>query len=545
MNATNRLSVNEAVKLYHSMNAPNSQIKPAIIHTNAVLNVAARAGDMDALWSVAGQIPERGQGAADYTTYTTILNALRHYTLTKGPEDVDAAQRAAVLSSALNDGRRIWMEIIQRWREGVLFIDESLVCAMGRLLLIGTTERDWDDVFSLVEQTMKIRRVTPRLGSGLDSTPALPSGIDSEPTATDLEANSQRLEGNEFRTVELPEKSSSHKKSRTAYVKPSNNTLSIILEACTKLDTKRTAREYWNMLTARTSFGIIPDTANCNLLLRQLRRSRASSEALEIVRAQANSPPVHPATFRIAMSTCVRDKKNINVLNIASALLDLMRSSLLNPDIKTLTLYLRLVQSMEEPKDMIRALERVGPDMLNIKNYLLPRKPSGENHSSIVEEEREAAVELAQNMIACCDRLCSHNELPADKREYYQRQRSKLTSFIGRSARSDSERGEAEQASSKAKDEEEDDELEGTVRDKMVIRSEQGRNSIMKGGKPRTLPEIQLRRADDRKKRRMKEKEARSKAEFGRHNVQQLERMEATASIVDGDFGVSPAFVPR
>lgn len=58
------------------MFAPNSAVTPNIIHTNAIINVCSRGKDMDALWSVAGRLPERGPGAPDKWTFTTILNAL-------------------------------------------------------------------------------------------------------------------------------------------------------------------------------------------------------------------------------------------------------------------------------------------------------------------------------------------------------------------------------------------------------------------------------------------------------------------------------------
>jgi len=66
----------ERLAVYNSMFAPNSAVTPNIIHTNAIINVCARGKDMDALWSVAGRLPERGPGAPDKWTFTTILNAL-------------------------------------------------------------------------------------------------------------------------------------------------------------------------------------------------------------------------------------------------------------------------------------------------------------------------------------------------------------------------------------------------------------------------------------------------------------------------------------
>src|ERR1051326_1292919 len=99
-------SVTRALSLYHSMDAPNSRVRAHIIHTNAVLKVCARANDMDALWGVASKIPEKGAGAADATTYTTILNALRQSALADTPEDFDENEVARRAQEAVMQGRR-------------------------------------------------------------------------------------------------------------------------------------------------------------------------------------------------------------------------------------------------------------------------------------------------------------------------------------------------------------------------------------------------------------------------------------------------------
>lgn len=75
----------KALSIYHSLSAPNSRVEPSIIHTNAALRVCARALDMDALWGVAAKIPETGAGAANATTYNTIINAIRQNMLLNPP----------------------------------------------------------------------------------------------------------------------------------------------------------------------------------------------------------------------------------------------------------------------------------------------------------------------------------------------------------------------------------------------------------------------------------------------------------------------------
>jgi hypothetical protein len=154
----------KALSVYHSLSAPNSRVEPSIIHTNAALRVCARAMDMDALWGVAGKIPEKGPQAANVVTYLTIINAVRQNLLVDPPKGETEDEAAARRERGILEARRMWEDIIARWRNAELKIDEELVCAMGRLLLIGSRPRDWDDVLSLVEQTMDVPRLVPGHG---------------------------------------------------------------------------------------------------------------------------------------------------------------------------------------------------------------------------------------------------------------------------------------------------------------------------------------------------------------------------------------------
>jgi hypothetical protein len=174
INAHESGALGKALSIYHSMSAPNSRVEPSIIHTNAVLKVCARAVDMDALWGIVGKIPEKGAGSANAITYVTIINAIRQSLLLGMPVGETAEQLAVRKEQSIVEGRRIWEEIVAKWRNADLIIEEELVCAMGRLLLIGARPRDWDDVLSLVEQTMDIPRFVPRLGSPERTTAGFP-----------------------------------------------------------------------------------------------------------------------------------------------------------------------------------------------------------------------------------------------------------------------------------------------------------------------------------------------------------------------------------
>jgi pentatricopeptide repeat protein len=70
------LAVAEAMRIYNTM-LNTDRIKPNTIHLNAVLDVCARAGDIDAMFAIANSANE-GLRLPNNQTFTIILNALRH-----------------------------------------------------------------------------------------------------------------------------------------------------------------------------------------------------------------------------------------------------------------------------------------------------------------------------------------------------------------------------------------------------------------------------------------------------------------------------------
>ncbi|SLM40573.1 Pentatricopeptide repeat [Lasallia pustulata] len=442
-------SLLRALSIYNSMFAPNSPVKPSITHSNAVLKVCARRLDMDALYGIAAKLPTHGAGAPDNLTFTTILNAVRHAAWTfdgrrigETPEETAARRRRAVM-----EGRRIWDDVIKRWRKGDIWIDEELVCAMGRLLLISRHPQDLDDVLSLVEQTMAIPRAIPRLNAPERSSVApVPARLfsnssqrpltDNEPgrdksamgegeqeewleeaevERLEEEAEGEELEGSEereddvqirqtdqphqapqldeasessganhivygpsispvlsdseFAPVDISHAKAFDPRTRTtqplAYVRPGNNTLSLLMDACIGMRAAAAAQDYWGILTGEVQdggHGVSPDAENYFMYLRLLRLKRSSRLAVELVEEKLGSADAHfdksrtlvlgpmssrhgnelavPKTFRIAMSACVRDNANPRVLDSATRLLRLMQARLPEPDLKTLAMYL-------------------------------------------------------------------------------------------------------------------------------------------------------------------------------------------------------------
>jgi len=405
-----------ALQLYHSMSAENSKVQANIIHTNALLKICSRSGDLDSMWDIASKLPERGSYAANAWTFTTFLQTMREQAiLSSKASELDTA--ALKREQMIIEGRKLWAVIVTRWRQGEIVIDEGLVCAMGRLLLVGSRPRDWDDVLSLVQQSMAIPRQVPALGT------------QARKDGGQLEIRTQRLEGMQHRVQpkiyprnrrdeqsteenededqrpglefedtyglekgqKLPSPSAAaraHARGMSLYAQPGNNTLSLLLEASLKTVAVDAGLSYWRLLTnPDDKYVIMPDSDNMHVLLRILRQKRDSTAATNILlhdMRELRLPYLHK-TFRIALSACVRDATNAQVMDNAEKILDIMIEKFHeDADLNVLVQYIDLANRAaelsaknEKPSDkhkssgqgnsrfdvtvMVRAIERLTP----------------------------------------------------------------------------------------------------------------------------------------------------------------------------------------
>ncbi|KAI4162821.1 MAG: hypothetical protein LQ342_003538 [Letrouitia transgressa] len=371
--------VDLALKIYHSMSANNCPVKPNIIHTNAVLHICALAGDMDALWGVAAKLPQRGPGTPTNFTFTTILDAIRMSAWQSGNDlaDQNVDETGMRRQESVIQGRRIWEEVISRWRAGELWIDEKLACSMGRLLLLGTVTQDFQDVLSLAEQVMGIPKRNAGWIEPSDTTRQPPAA--SYPVSQEIQPTDPTTSLTEPAHVSLdPPPSPSppptdlvrvfhsnpSKDPSNLTAQPGPNTLSLLLAAGINLRQPHNAQYYWNLLTSPTGpYKVAPDNENYHMYLRLLRLQHNSRLALQVVQdlvSQANDAPrkanaedgavmegkkqgaVAAKTFRIALSCCVRDKNNPEAINHATELVRMMQETLTAPDIRSLGMYLDL-----------------------------------------------------------------------------------------------------------------------------------------------------------------------------------------------------------
>ncbi|RMZ71518.1 pentatricopeptide repeat [Pyrenophora seminiperda CCB06] len=437
--------VERALTVYHSLYAANSRVEPSIIHTNAALKVCARAGNVDALWGIAGKIPESGPAAANQVTYLTILNAIRQSLLIDAPKGESNEEAAARKERGIMEGRRMWEDIVGRWRRADLVIDEELVCAMGRLLLIGPRPRDWDDVLSLVEQTMDIPRLVPRLGSKAREESGLPR-LRAPNVPQDYRFDDDHLgpdnppaRGDEFLAL-TPQGVGAVMPNPLVYAQPGNNTLSMIQEACQNIVAQKAAHEYWELLTDPRTYNVEPDFNNLSARLRMMRQNRASSAAVELLQYMLDKGfTPGPGTFRIAMSTCVRDKNNHNTLRNAGRILEIMTKVLEDADFKAVTMYadLAIRFPLAKGSDLIDALTLLHPICRNIRLQIgvgAGERKSGRSPGPqyLKGEERQNAVAALTRIYGVYDKLILSNLIAEEAKSPFKAERARLSSFIQR-----------------------------------------------------------------------------------------------------------------
>lgn len=451
-------TIERALSIYQSMFAENSLVRPTIIHTNAVLKVCALAHDVDALLGIAAELPTRGSGAPNNLSFTTILNAIRSKAF-RAPhpenaksigEDTEGNQVRAL---AVHQGRRLWVEIRQRCISGDLHLDEEFVCAMGRLLLLGSDAQDHDDVLSLLEQTMGISRQVARVARVADQSiggaeeasgpndrsellPYSPANVEletlqSQPTEEEEEDDFPKPLSDPF--APLPIAAGSTQQA----VRPSRNTLSLVLDACIRLKYVRAAQNYWGLLTSPDGYHkIIPDSENYHMYLRLLRLQRSSKLAVELVEEMRSghltgeAGAVQIKTFRIALSCCVRDIKNRNSVVHAEKLVSMMMDTLTYPDAKALSMYLQVALG-QKPRDWRVIMGVVRGTELGVRNIrsLLAYDPAGAQR-----QNEEDVVELVRGLLGAFDVVLDlgNEELTGEEKKRCKKQRHTLAAYVTR-----------------------------------------------------------------------------------------------------------------
>ncbi|KAJ5963826.1 uncharacterized protein N7479_003702 [Penicillium vulpinum] len=378
-----------AASVYRSIDSPNSGVKLDIIHTNAMLTVCHRHWDMDRLWKIAGDLPEEGPGAPDATTYTIILNAVqfaaRRDMQRRSPDEIEKILERK--TQVIAEGKRIWADVIWRWKNQTLQIDNELVNAMASLLLEGGSDIDCYNVMELYKQTMGIpilqkrptenetttrRRITPEQTQALEVQEAVRQSnmedvpfvdennrpIESLESAEEVEQRlREEVEEVEEKEEEVEEEEEEDftelfkpvvpQAEELSFLKPDSKELTLILNACfTMTQGSEGGQAYWKHMTLEDhDYRIDPDTFTYIQYFRLLRISRSSKISVKTMREQmVPSGQANGTAFHVALSVCRRDRRNHSMLQHANELVGLMDKALILPDIRVLEGYLETIQ---------------------------------------------------------------------------------------------------------------------------------------------------------------------------------------------------------
>jgi pentatricopeptide repeat protein len=411
-----KLAVSEALRIYNSM-IVNERISPNTYHLNGVLEVCNHAGDLDSMFTVLETI-NNGNRKPDCWTYTIVLNALRNSPNKLGHLDLDPAAAKQQTDLVLNRAKMLWEDVMARWNNGQILIDEALVCAMGRILAMGDYA-DKKSILGLLESTMRIPRFDLTEGAAVTG---------------DTQAQLQ------------PKAARSHS---LTVSKPGNNTLSLVM-TCLQM-TKKTsvAHKYWQHFTS--VYGVKPDKANYVSYIQVLMKGRASAKVAEAVCSVPNDSLV-PFVYRNGFSTCIHDGLNKHAFEHACKIFDFMIEKAPYPDPLSMRLFLQVARSnvrhlYEKHKDdpnagklavgsqVVTALERMWNPFRLLMNTLhhTGRDQPKKKLWGLRDNEKEEAVATARRMIAAMD-VVTGDQMSEDEKvlETLKARRSLLNKLVER-----------------------------------------------------------------------------------------------------------------
>ncbi|KAK0646110.1 hypothetical protein B0T16DRAFT_412658 [Cercophora newfieldiana] len=381
-----RLAVSEAVRIYNTMVA-NGRVSPSTIHLNAVLEVCARAGDLDSMFTIL-QTANNGTRKPDGRTYTIVLNALRHKPDHANRLELDEVATQAEIDLSISRAKIIWEDVMARWNSGQILIDEALVCAMGRLLAKGD-HKDKKSILDLLETTLKVPRF-------------------------DLTGESSTT--GQSQTQLKPSKANNHS---LTVPTPGNNTLSLVMQHLAVTKKTSLAPRYWHHFT--TVYGVEPDKDNYISYIKVLMKGRASTKTAEAILSM-DDDMLQPLIYRFGFSTCIHDELNRHAFANACLIFDLMIAKSRHPDPLAMRLFLQSArgnvryiyeQNKDDPragrlavgKQICTALERMWqPFRMLMNSFNFSGKPQRKNSLwGLSENERDEAASTARRMIAAMD----------------------------------------------------------------------------------------------------------------------------------------------
>lgn len=416
-------AVAHALSMYHSMDAENAPVQPNIIHTNSVLKVCAQAGDMDALFGIAAKLRDKGIRAPNNLTFTIIFNAIRDNAIKKLTTEISAEELRPLRDKSVMDARRMWDDIASRWRHGDLWIDEELVCSLGRILLMGG-DRDRDDIFALLRQAMKIPQLVIPHGKRVEAI-SRPKESESLEEWENVKLDQARVDSGpslashgQFKRIVPAARKDTYGRGLSSFPRPGRNTLSLIMVALLKAKLGKQATLYWEIFTKH--YNVAPDSANYHDYLRILRQARLSDEAVAVLEKMPQHM-LEKKTFRLAIAACTRDKQNPSSFRNATKVIDLMQETMDTIDLPTLHIYLdtaigsdtdpnrfRESKTRQLPPESIRQMKQalMEADLAEFIPLLDAKaQPVQSLESQKPEDTRLAKFEKGKRIVAALDRV--------------------------------------------------------------------------------------------------------------------------------------------
>lgn len=390
--------VEVALAIYRSISTSASDAKASIIHSNAMLSVCTRQGAMDTLWQIASELPEDGPGSPEATTYTIILqgigDALARDVKMMSPDNTKSISGRR--AQGVTEAKRIWADVVYRWKKGDLVLDNRLVDTMGQVLLKGPSDYETYEVFLLLNQTTGLpilAKQPPKVSydtnrarlSGsfreradqeekdLEDVPFVDEGErlyrppqpEAEISEEEVEAEAEEENLDDVFKPVVPDESATGSEG-PSHLPLTNRELYRVVESCSAMPQGLgIAKEYWKLITQDGSkFKVKPDQRSFFGYLWILHASRASRAAVELMRDEiVPSGQVHPRMFFTALYCCRRDINNINVLKHANELLGLMDSALPIPYTEGMAAYAELITGLKKKPQLLLSLSGVADDL--------------------------------------------------------------------------------------------------------------------------------------------------------------------------------------
>ncbi|KAK1971144.1 pentatricopeptide repeat domain-containing protein [Colletotrichum sublineola] len=434
-----KAAVSKAVALYNSLLKETSPVRANSFHLNAVLQVCGRAGDIDAMFSIAETADGRAGRKTTAYTYTAIINALRAEAENPEKQKGRSLQEIAnATTQAIKRCKAIWEEVIRNWRRGALNLDEDLVCAMGRVLLLGD-RKEKAEIMPLLEETLSVRDMT-REKSDKDYPLRMNEGMKGIAAADSASRK--------------PVPSTTP---RITYAVPRCNTLSLILELLCENKHAKLAVQYWELFVYY--YGLEPDSDNWHQLIRIYERNGSSRDAAKAV-LKLPDETMLPMMYRRAFSACIKDNMNQAAFANANLILEKMTaraaaSKEATPlDVRALHLYLKVAivshfhfrkmaegGKIEEAKraygeQLAAAVNKLWVPFTSAKDMVIKAtSKTGGKPPSKSPRRRDSAVqqlvELARKMVGAVDKVVNENRLADDEAVgKLKRKRNDLNRFV-------------------------------------------------------------------------------------------------------------------